>query len=87
MDAPEYTTITGISDHGTIVCVHLADHPRPIYFDHRPFGWMWDARGGRAGLIGARVRRVNVTLTSDDTPLDELFTVSQAESILFEDEE
>lgn len=69
---PEYTTITGISDHGTIVAVHLADKPFQVYFDHRPFNWLLGARSWH-NIVGARVRVV----------ADE----EGAESIIFEDEE
>ena len=49
-------TILDVQDHGTIVIVYLdAEEHRvvPIYFDHRPFGWLLDGEGcGAEELIG-----------------------------------
>lgn len=67
-----YTSIRRVENHGTIVAVHLAQGA-PVYFDHRPFHWLFEARGGWDNIIGARVRRVE-----DD---------QGGESIVFEDEE
>jgi hypothetical protein len=78
-DTREYTTITGVGNHGTIITVHLADHARPIYFDHRCFFHLLEARNCvPAALKGQRVRRVDLQGEDGDWA---------AESIAFEDEE
>lgn len=71
MPTDNYTTITACVNHGTIIAVHLAQGS-PVYFDHRPFGWMVDARGAD-NIIGARVRRA--------------YSPEGGESLVFEDEE
>ena len=56
-------TISHIHDHGTIVIVYVtpeAGADVPIYFDHRPFGWIVDGEGhgDATNLIG---RPIEVT--------------------------
>lgn len=68
---PNYTTITGFTNHGTIIAVHLKSGPS-VYFDHRPFGHMVEARGGLQNILGQRARRVDT---------------GEVETIEFEDEE
>lgn len=67
---PYYVAVRRIVDHGTIVEVVLSKGR--VYFDHRPFRWMVEARGGLKNVINQRCRVI-----------DE----DGCESILFEDEE
>lgn len=57
-ETEEYQLITRIVDHGTIVAVHLSKG-RIVYFDHRPFGHMVEARGGIENVGGQRVRYID----------------------------
>lgn len=66
---PEYFTVRSITNHGTIVALHLEGRS-PVYFDHRPFGWLWEERQGN--VVGCRVQVVDVE--------------EGAESVVFEDE-
>jgi hypothetical protein len=49
-------TILDVQDHGTIVILTLDSHDGrivPIYFDHRPFGWLLEGEGCSADdLVG-----------------------------------
>jgi hypothetical protein len=60
-DGTYYATITAIRDYGTIVAVHLT-RGGPVFFDHRPFGWLVEDRcGGDASqLIGVKARERDI---------------------------
>lgn len=62
--------IRGIEDHGTIVTVLVHDEARgriyPIHFDHRPFRWMVEGRGGIQNIVGQAVVVRNPGQFSDE---------------------
>lgn len=59
MDTQHAGKVVSIEDHGTIVIVFVAPTDGrlefPVYFDHRPFSHMYEARGGHDGIIGKDV--------------------------------
>ena len=63
-----YSTITHVSDHGTIQGVHLKNGTT-VYFDHRPWRWLVESRGGLENVIGARARRVDTGECEDEANL------------------
>ena len=52
-------TVIDIQDHGTIVTVLVQSEKPPqihlVHFDHRPFSWLVDGRGGIENVINQPV--------------------------------